>query len=924
MRPFVFVLLPAFLAAAPSNFADHIAPLFRVRCAGCHTGEKAQGKLDVNSAAALFRGGVSGPAIRPGFAAKSLLLDKIATNQMPPGKLPKLTEAESALVREWVEAGAPEDAAAAAAKKTHKQSISEDDILPIFQTRCVECHGKRQQLAGLDLRTRESRLKGGKSGAGFVPGKPQESLIVKKIESGQMPPMQMLREYSIRPPTASEVEKLKEWIAAGAPGPSGDTPPSADPLITEKDRQFWSFQPPRRTGPPQPKSATLVRNPVDAFLLAKLESKGLSYAAEADRLKLMRRAYLDLTGMPPTPAEVEAYSKDASAGAYERMIDRLLESKHYGERWGRYWLDLAGYADSEGFGQDDGVRPFMWRYRDYVIRSFNADKPHSQFLMEQIAGDELGPWRDVKPVTQDLVDRVAATGFLRTVPDPTNATERAFIQERMNILADEVEVMTSSVLGLTVGCARCHNHKYDPIPQRDYYRLSAILQTSFDPYDWLSPKKREVSLALDSEIKEVEDHNRSFEADIKRLEAKLDEMAKPYREKAGDEKHPIDRLFRRFPEFKAKGDPTQKEIAALKGKLRQKPHIRALTDTGGTPSTSYLLKRGDPANMSESVDAGVPGVLAGIEPYKIVEPYPGANSSGRRLAFAKWLTQPNHPLTARVWVNQIWLRHFGRGIVATPSNFGRSGAAPSHPELLDWLATEFVSGGWSTKKMHRLMMTSSAYRQSAMAEPKAAAADPENALVSRMPMRRLDSESLYDSVLRATGRLHARQFGPPETTETLGDKEVAPKGGLEGYRRAVYVLHKRQSPVTMFDVFDQPSMTPNCIERRQSTVATQALTMMNGSVVWEHAKYMAGRIIDETGEDPGEQIDRAFLRVYARQAKEAERKASLESYREMAKLWPDRVEKDNPQLPRSYVAKWMSLATICHTLLNSAEFAFVD
>ncbi len=914
MRTIAVSLLSALLAAAPFDFDSRLAPLIKAKCAGCHTGEKAQGKLEMSSQASILRGGASGPPVVFGQAPKSLLLAKITTGQMPPGKLPKLTAAETDLFRQWIDSGAPEVA-----------SVTEDDVLPVFQIRCVECHGKRQQKGGLDLRTRASRLKGGKSGPGFVPGKPEESLIVKKIEANQMPPMDMLRDYAIRPPTASDVDIIKRWIAAGGPESKRVPGVTAAPAVPEKEKQFWSFQPPKRVEPPKVRDAAKVRNPVDVFLLAKLEAKGLGYSPEADKLKLMRRACLDLTGMPPTKAETEAYAKDARPDAYEKLIDRLLESPHYGERWGRFWLDLAGYADSEGFGQDDGVRPFMWRYRDYVIRAFNSDKPYSTFLTEQIAGDEMGDWKSVKPVTQELVDRIAATGFLRTVADPTNATERAFIQERMNILADEVEVLTSSVMGLTIGCARCHNHKYDPIPQRDYYRLSAILQTSYDPYDWLSPKKREITLALDSEIKEVEAHNGPIEADAKRLEAKLDELAKPYREQANDPKHPIDRLFRRFPEFKAKGEPMQKEIQALRGKLKPKPHIRGLTDTGGTPSGAYLLKRGDPAAMNEPVDAGVPEVLStGISPYKAETPYPGAESSGRRLALAKWLTQPNHPLTARVWVNQMWMRHFGRGIVASASNFGRAGIAPTHPELLDWLATEFVQRGWSIKSMHRIMMTSNAYRQASHVTPDLLAKDPENLLLSRMPLRRLDSEALYDSVLRASGRLLAKQFGPPEQIETRADKEVVPKGSSEGYRRGVYVLHKRQSPVTMFDSFDLPSMTPNCIERRQSTVSTQALQMMNGSVVWEHAKYMAGRIIDETGEDPAEQIGQAFVRAYARPPAIGEARTALESYREMASKWPARIEKENPGMPRNYMTKWMALTTICHTLLNSAEFAYVD
>ncbi|MSV30687.1 MAG: DUF1549 domain-containing protein, partial [Bryobacterales bacterium] len=465
---FALLLLLA-AVTSPPVFEKDVLPIFAAKCIVCHGEKTPQGGLDLRSPDAVVKGGIHGSSVAPGASAKSLLIDKLITRTMPPGP-EKLADAEIARIRDWID-------------RTLKppEQVTEHDVLPIVQIRCVACHGKRKQEGGLDLRTVASRLKGGKSGPAVIPGKPEESLLIKRIVSGDMPPAKLQLEYSVRPPTESEVARLRIWIAQGAR--EGDPRETAavdgeDRLVSDKDRQFWAFQPPKRPAVPSVKAAQRVKNPIDAFLLARLETKGLSFSQEADKAKLMRRAYLDLTGLPPTAAQRDEFLNDSRPDAYERLVDRLLESPRYGERWGQHWLDLAGYSDSEGFGQDDGVRRFAWRYRDYVIRSLNSDKPYSEFVREQIAGDELADYTKPGPMTQERLDRLAATGFLRTTPDPTNAPERGFIAERLNIVADEVEVLTSSVMGLTVGCARCHNHKYDPIPQRDYYRLSAILQSA--------------------------------------------------------------------------------------------------------------------------------------------------------------------------------------------------------------------------------------------------------------------------------------------------------------------------------------------------------------------------------------------------------------------------------------------------------------
>jgi len=912
----LFALVTVAVAADPSFDAD-VKPIFEARCVVCH-GAKPQGKLDLRTQDAVLKGGAAGAVIVPGAAAKSLLLDKVVTQQMPPGKV-KLTELEIDVIRRWVDRGIAVPVVASEVPK-------ESEVLAILQVRCMICHGGLKQQGGLDLRTMASRLKGGKSGPALVPGKPDESPMYSRIVKDQMPPAAMAKELAVELPTDAETAKIKAWIAAGAPGPEAGAAMAdtvAKDVVKEKDRQFWSFQPPVRPAVPAAKHPELVRNPIDAFLLAKLEQKGLTYAAEADRFALLRRVTLDLTGMLPTSAEIEAYRRDTAPGAYERVVDRLLMSPHYGEHWGQHWLDLAGYSDSEGFGQDDGVRPFAWRYRDYVIRALNADKPYDTFITEQIAGDELSAdWKQLKGVApQDLIDRLAATGFLRATPDQTNSSERALIAERMNIVSDELEVLSSSVLGLTMGCARCHNHKYDPIPQRDYYRLSAVLQAAYNPYEWKPPKEREYDLALESERKAAEEHNAPLEAQIKKIEAQIDKIAATFRKEG--ETGTVRELEKKYPDLASQTKPLHEELDTVRDKLKPKPHVRILTDNA-EPSVSYLLKRGEPVGFGDPVDPGVPMVLqnAALKNYTPVSPFAGA--SGRRLALARWMTQPNHPLTARVAVNQIWSRHFGRGIVATVSNFGRSGMPPSHPELLDWLATEFVAQGWSMKQLHRTIVTSQAYRQTSQVDAARLAADPDNVLLSRMPLRRMDAESLYDSMLTAAGRLDPAMYGAPAAIEVRPDKEVVVKGEKAGFRRAIYILHRRQTPVSLMDAFDQPPMTPNCTERRRSNVATQALHMMNGSMSWDLARFMAGRVMDEAGSDVTRQVEAVYQRAYSRRPTQAELDLGLTTIAGFRKQWPARLESDNSDAPRAANAEWLGLANYCHAILNSAEFSFID
>ena len=946
------------VSAHGSDFESTVLPILERRCVACH-GEQPQGGLQLDTRRSLLEGGQSGAAVVPGYPDRSLLLAKVVSGQMPMGG-EKLPESEIDAIRVWI------DEAGRSAAVVAELRTTESDVLPIFQMRCQVCHGKRRQEGGLDLRSTASRLKGGNSGPALVAGSPEDSLLLQRILRGEMPPPDMLFENHVKTPTDAEVALLRKWIADGA-RPAEHDEPTADRALSDEELSHWAFQTSVRPEPPQVENSAQVRNPIDAFLLRRLEAKGLSMSVEASRSVLLRRAYLDLTGMPPTPEQIRAYAKDSRPDAYERLVDQLLDSQEYGERWAQVWLDLAGYADSEGVIDEDRLRLHAWRYRDYVIRALNSDKPYDRFLTEQLAGDELLDYAKLESVTQQHVDTLAATGFLRMTPDGTYGSATGSIAERFNVVADEIEVLSSAVMGVTVGCARCHDHKYDPLSQREYYSFGAVFQAALDPYDWLDPTKRFLEVGLAAEREAAAAANAPLEAEIDQLQAEFDALVTPYFERelerrlaelpaaqqeslravahtprkmrtaaqkklasahedllqipnADGEWHQIAEAF---PELKDTAGPVNTKIGELKAKLIPTPKIRAVYDMGGEPSRTYLLQRGDAQAIGELVRPRVPRMLAArTAPFEPVPPRPG--TSGNRLAFARWLTDPRHPLTSRVMVNRIWLGHFGRGIVSTPSNFGLTGAAPSHPDLLDWLATEFVRRGWSIKAMHRLIMTSGAYRQTSNVAAEVAAADPENLLLSRMPLRRMDAEVLHDSILRATGRLDPKRFGRPVKVSKKANGEIVPEATEDGWRRAVYVLRKRRTPVTLLEVFDAPKPAPNCTERRESNVAPQALQMMNGEAALEHARFLAGRLIDENPDDRASQIAGAYERILSRLPTGAEADLAIADLESLDRHWLAHLDETKHAGPRREAARWMALGSFAHALLNSAEFLYID
>jgi cytochrome c553 len=973
------VAVAAQAQAAPPSFERDVAPILRERCAGCHGAKAPAAELSLTTEQSVLRGGKSGPAVVPGKPADSLLLTMVANGNMPKVG-PKLTSDQIETIRRWVEAGGT--AKGGGSLEPPPPHVAEREVvMSILGAKCFVCHGRSKQTAGLDLRTRASILKGGKSGPAIIPGKPDDSLLVKMIASQQMPPPKLQEQYSVRGVTSDEFEKLKRWIAEDAPADeeaAAQVDPDNDPLVTAKDRQFWSFRPPVRPVAPEVRAADRVRTPIDAFVLQKLEAKGLTFSPEAGKLALMRRAYLDLTGLPPSPDEIKTYLADTRADCYERLVDRLLASPHYGERWARYWLDAAGYADSEGGVSADSIRPHAYRYRDYVIRSLNSDKPYDRFLIEQIAGDELFDYLAAKEYTPEQIDYLVATGFLRTAPDSTYSTEQNLMPERFDVVANEVEVLSSAVLGLTVGCARCHNHKFDPIPQRDYYRLSAVLQSSYDPYDWRVPqfdvigvgakndpaRTRLLPLKLQSEQDEVARWNAPIQERIAKLENQLKEKAAPYRQKLLNERlaslpenvrkdvtvavntpaesrNAVQQYLIRnfedvlkienkdleahFEDFKKTAEASRKQIQTEKETLQPIPSVRALFDMGGDPTPNYLLLRGDAQRPGMRVEPGPLSVVsAGLKPYVIEKPNFQTGTSGRRLALARWLVQPDHPLTARVMVNRIWQQHFGHGLVVGPGNFGHTGQAPTNPELLDWLATEFTRQHWSIKAMQRVIMTSSVYRQSSQATAQQVEADPEDRLLSRFPLLRLDSDALRDSILKISGTLDPQAYGPPAAIDERPDGEILAKPGKEGQRRSIYVLTRRTKHLTLLDTFDQPQLSPNCLRRSQSTVSSQALEMFNSSLLRKSSEFIAGRIIDEEGENVLRQVERAYLSILARPPSQDELRTGEKMIADATGVWKQHFEHELTAEPKLTKARWMALASFCHTLLNSAEFLYVD
>ena len=782
----------------------------------------------------------------------------------------------------------------------------ETKVRPILVANCQKCHSGKEPKGDLSLDSRGGLIAGGESGDVVVPGQPQKSLLVEAINrtSIEMPPDKKLAD--------ADIATLTEWVKLGAPWP--DEPGASGPAlrksrgkITDEDRSYWAFQPVKKTAAPETEEDGWSRGSIDRYLLAKMIQEGLHPSAEADKATLVRRVTFDLLGLPPSPEEVAAFVSDNGPDAYERLIDRLLASPLYGERWARHWLDLVRYAESDGYKQD-GYRPSAWRYRDYVIRSLNADKPYDRFVQEQIAGDEIAP---------EDPEALVATGYYRLGIYEYNQRD---VRNQWNIILNDITDVTADVfLGMGMSCARCHDHKFDPILQKDYYRLQAF----FAPII----QRDDVPAATPQACSDYREKLKAWEEKTADLRRQIDEIEKPHVDaaaKAFIAKFPVDiePLFskpegertplesqlvrlagRQIVEEGGKVDFTKKlkgdektKWEGLKKQLAEQektkpqplPEAMMVSDVGPVASPVVIPGKRRPEEIA-------PGVLSVLNPapLEILQPSTALNSTGRRTALAQWLTRPDNPLTPRVMVNRIWQYHFGKGLVESSSDFGRLGQPPSHPELLDSLAADFVEGSWSMKDVHRRLLSSAAYRQVSHGSTAndSTAKDPGNKWVARMPVRRLGAEQIRDAALTATGELDGTRGGPG------GDNASS--------RRSIYLKVLRNKRDDLLDVFDVPDGSSSIPERNVTTTPTQSLLMINGPWMLARAKALAERIEREQSAATKEQkIAAVFGNLFGR-APTADEAATASAF------LGDGNSKER-------------LIDLCHVLLNSNEFLYVD
>ena len=811
------------------------------------------------------------------------------------------------------------------------QEAAADSALDILARRCSQCHGAAK-MAGLDLRTRAALLAGGKRGPAIVPGHPEKSLLYQAVSGVGDLRMPMNGDLL----TPEEVATLERWIRDGAAwGPAE---------LGAGGQQWWSFTPPVKPEPP-----VETGHPIDAFVNEGLKLKGLEPLPRADDRTLIRRAYFDLHGLPPNPNDVAALLEADSNDAWPKLIDTLLESEHYGERWGRHWLDVVRYADTGGF-ETDIYFPNAWRYRDYVIQSFNEDKPFDRFVREQIAGDELWPddlelrgGYQIPPEKLEHLEARIGTG-LYTIGPVYHEAALDGRQYRYEWLTDAVDTTGSAFLGLTLGCARCHDHKFDALAQTDYHRMMAIFAGS-EPRD--VPVTHKMSqLGYYSgfpRLLKVEEYQQA----VKRI----DESARARVQREIESRFPPEVLAaHKIP--KDQRSAAQRELAArlefalteagLKenatGKLAHLPYTpqerderdRLLYELGKaalkarvTPSTATVLARAEvvyPVHMTsrgdfratgEEVEAGFPAAIPGGGKISSDPRLEGA--LGKRAALANWLAQREHPLTARVIVNRVWQWHFGRGIVATPNDFGRQGDAPTHPELLDWLAVDFVENGWSMKRLHRMIMTSNAYQRASSPHEANSEIDAENRYLWRMNRRRLEAEVLRDSVLAVAGKLNLEMGGrpvvPPLTEDEMRglwarDQWPVSLDPEQQNRRSVYLYVKRSFPLPMFTTFDAPDSSVSCARRDVTTVAPQSLALLNSTFMLEQAAAFAERLAAAEG-DLDERVRRAWRQALGREPSDDEHAKAME------------LAASEPNQERA-------LRQVALLVMNLNEFLYVD
>jgi hypothetical protein len=772
----------------------------------------------------------------------------------------------------------------------------ETNIRPLFVEYCFKCHGPEKQKAGLRLDTREGLLKGGVSGAAVTPGQPDSSLLIKAIHYRdpelKMPPAGKL--------SARQIGDLTRWVQMRAP-----YPPALAKAKDNSGHDHWAFRPPVDPPVPAVKSAAWPRSALDHFILAQLEAKGLQPAPPADRRTLLRRATFDLIGLPPTPAEVDAFLADTSAHAFARVVDRLLASPHYGERWARHWLDVARYADSNGLDENVAFGN-AWRYRDYVVAAFNADKPYDQFLLEQLAGDLL-PGSD----SAGRHERLIATGFLALGPKVLAEGDEKKME--LDIIDEQIDTLGRALIGLTLGCARCHDHKFDPITARDYHGLAGIF-SSTRTMESLKRVARWHEYPIGSEA----DRQRKAAHDqlVARSKDAIQQLAKTASDKLKSDAKggtPLPKhLEPLFPgDVQVELQRLREALTALEKKAPEMPAAMGVAD--GKVIDLPVFLRGDHLKPGKTVARQVPVILAGKAPPAFDVAHSG------RLELANWLVRPDHPLTARVMVNRVWRWRFGRGIVPTPDNFGLLGEAPVNQPLLDWLAHRFVESKWSIKALHRTMMLSSTYQMSTATNDNTMHVDPENRLHGHASVARLEAETIRDNLLAVSGLLDRTMGGSllhVKNRDYLFDHTSKDSTRYDSRRRAVYLPVIRNNVYDVFQLFDFPDPAVANGDRATTTVATQALFFLNSEFVAQVCEDWAAALLKDAGLDDAGRVERIYRSAYARPPTAGEATAALSLVRSVESL----LARDQPSAGRHRLQAWASL---CQTVVSANEFVYI-
>ncbi|MSO21793.1 MAG: DUF1553 domain-containing protein [Acidobacteria bacterium] len=927
------------LAGADSrvDFKRDIQPIFEKNCIACHTSQAPQGGLIMESLDSLFKGGKKeGPSVIAGNSRKSPLVRSLRGEtepRMPMGSDP-LSQEQIERIAIWIdELGQPESKAKPT--ETASQASSghrfEQEIKPLLEQNCFACHSSEKHKSGLVLENLSSILRGGAlQGPSVIAGLSEKSPLIQRLRGAKEPRMPM----NGQPLSEQQIARIAKWI-------NELEAPTLAEVTRDSKKLSWPWTPVAEPVIPEVKRKEWVRNPIDAFVLAKLERRQMEPAPPVSKRGLLRRLYFSLIGLPPTPEDMERFLKDDSPDAYARETEKLLADSRYGERWGRHWLDLVRYSDTRG-GAIDYPRPHMWRYRDYVIRAFNQDRPYDRFIKEQIAADAFPTYGD---------EGKLGLGFL----GQWVAVEAEGEQVRRDYVVDVVNTTGSVFLGVTLGCARCHNHKYDPIPTKDYYRIESF----FSP---MNVDLRDAPFHQYEMPRLQVEHWKKAAKEWEQLLAERKKAADQFEEQIKKRKIEHQILWS-TQDLKDWSDPGQRKLPfpsdtllSQEDKDRQKLIGRQTARFANPNSPDYYLPKAYMVNDSELQNTVATYVLTGGN-YKLrseeVKPgflsaisgeadgpdLDGLNGSRRQL-LAKWIASRENPLTARVMVNRIWQYHFGKGLVATPSDFGKNGVGTVHQDLIDWMAWRFMESGWSIKEIHRLILSSNVYQQS-MKHPRAQeqdAIDSDNQhLWVRDPVR-IEVESIRDSVLAVSGQLNPLMGGPPFFPEA-NDEQMArastwweSSSRTEQSRRAVYMLQIRSFQLPMVKVFDGANMDESCVVRGVTSVTPQVFALFNSKFAYEQSQEMASRLIAEAGNNPEKQIERAFQLAFQRPPSKSEKEKSLAFLSEFLSKPPvdlslkksAYIQATDTQAVQQPSGEAGALADLCLILFNMNEFIFLE